>query len=201
MKQYFLSFDMRSPAGWHDAFPDGLVLSGAGGAAVEGGVAWLRLARGADLGKLLVRARQLVDGPVVVMSDVPAEEETAAVLAAGAAGYCNTHAAPEVLQQVASVVAQGGLWVGAEIMQRLMLGTARVLAARQSAANGDWRRELTEREQDVAQRVALGASNREIAEALQITERTVKAHLGTIFDKLLVRDRLQLSLLVNGLWP
>ncbi|QKV57525.1 MAG: response regulator transcription factor [Dechloromonas sp.] len=42
------------------------------------------------------------------------------------------------------------------------------------------------------------AANKEIATRLEITERTVKAHLSAIFEKLGVRDRLQLSLRVNG---
>jgi len=47
--------------------------------------------------------------------------------------------------------------------------------------------------------VAHGASNREIAVALEITERTVKAHLSAIFDKLGVRDRVQLALRMNNI--
>ena len=51
----------------------------------------------------------------------------------------------------------------------------------------------------VAEQVAHGASNREIAEALEITERTVKAHLSAIFEKLGVRDRVQLALAMNNI--
>jgi len=51
----------------------------------------------------------------------------------------------------------------------------------------------------VAERVAHGASNREIAEALEISERTVKAHLTTSFEKLEVRDRVQLALKMNNI--
>jgi DNA-binding NarL/FixJ family response regulator len=199
MKHYFLALDTRPPTTWRDTFPAG-ELVGAHSPLCEG-CGWLRLPQRCDIAALLARAPAQVRGPLVVMSDIPSEEEAATALAAGAVGYCNTHAAPEVLQQIAQVVEQGGLWIGADIMQRLMLGTARLLTARQSSGGGDWRRELTDREQVVAQRVALGASNREVADQLQITERTVKAHLGTIFDKLQVRDRLQLSLKVNGLWP
>jgi DNA-binding NarL/FixJ family response regulator len=47
--------------------------------------------------------------------------------------------------------------------------------------------------------VAHGASNREIAEALEISERTVKAHLTTSFEKLEVRDRVQLALKMNNI--
>ena len=60
---------------------------------------------------------------------------------------------------------------------------------------------LTARERMVAERVAIGASNREIAEALEISERTVKSHLSSIFEKLAIRDRVQLALAVNRVGP
>ena len=63
----------------------------------------------------------------------------------------------------------------------------------------DWSAALSDRETQVARLVSAGASNKEIAENLLITERTVKAHLSAVFEKLGVRDRLQLSLRVNGL--
>ena len=56
-----------------------------------------------------------------------------------------------------------------------------------------WAR-LTAREVEVARAVAQGRSNKEVADLMFISERTVKAHLGSIFDKLGVRDRLQLVL-------
>ena len=58
---------------------------------------------------------------------------------------------------------------------------------------------LSEREGQVAKLVAGGASNKEIADRLSIAERTVKAHLTAIFEKTGARDRLQLSLKVNGM--
>ena len=58
---------------------------------------------------------------------------------------------------------------------------------------------LTEREYAVAVAVGKGLNNREIAESLGITERTVKAHLTAIFEKLGLRDRVQLALTVNRL--
>ena len=51
----------------------------------------------------------------------------------------------------------------------------------------------------VAEQVAHGAANREIAQSLDITERTVKAHLSAIFAKLAVRDRVQLALAMNNI--
>ena len=57
---------------------------------------------------------------------------------------------------------------------------------------------LTAREQQIALQIGMGSSNKLIAQRLGITERTVKAHLGSVFAKLGVHDRLQLALLVTG---
>jgi len=57
--------------------------------------------------------------------------------------------------------------------------------------------QLTKRERQVATSVAEGLSNREIATKFGISERTVKARLTTTFQKLGVRDRVQLALLLK----
>ena len=158
---------------------------------------------GTDVAALLAGLRrQAGDRPLIVLADVPDEEEALAALAAGASGYCNGHAAPAVLTQVGLAVGNGGLWVGQNLMQRLLSATTRSLAASPVARNTEaaaWRERLTAREQEAAMLVAQGASNKEIANRMAITERTVKAHVGALLEKLGARDRLQLSLIVNGL--
>ena len=62
-----------------------------------------------------------------------------------------------------------------------------------------WRERLSVREQETAELLARGASNKEIARELDITERTVKAHVSALLEKLGARDRLQLSLIINGI--
>jgi DNA-binding NarL/FixJ family response regulator len=132
--------------------------------------------------------------PIVVLSNVPEDGQGLAALGAGASGYCSALALPAVLKQVASVVSEGGLWVGPQLMRRLMQGLAR--------HSGDIPKPaldiLSQRERQVAQAVSQGSTNKEIARVMGITERTIKAHLSSIFEKLGVRDRMQLSLLVNG---
>jgi DNA-binding NarL/FixJ family response regulator len=104
-----------------------------------------------------------------------------------------------VLRQVALVVANGGLWVGQNLLRRVMGSTARIMEGRPQAKSDDWSAQLSEREAQVARLVASASSNKEIARQLSISERTVKAHLTSIFEKLGLRDRLQLSLRINGL--
>ena len=59
---------------------------------------------------------------------------------------------------------------------------------------------LSIREREVALAAANGASNKEIARELKITERTVKVHLGAVFAKLDVRDRLHLAILLRRIF-
>ena len=58
---------------------------------------------------------------------------------------------------------------------------------------------LTEREYQVAMAVGKGLNNKEIATLLGLGERTIKAYLTATFEKLHVRDRVQLALIINRL--
>jgi DNA-binding NarL/FixJ family response regulator len=189
---------------WREAFPRVVAASldapAPAGEPAEA-VLWIRLKQGTpvadQLGTLAPGWRAW---PLVVLSDLPDDEEALAAFSAGARGYCNTHSAPQVLRQVASVVLQGGLWIGPSLMRRLLAATSRLPPAATPPATA-WDQGLTGREREVARLVASGASNKEVARALGISERTVKAHAGAVFAKLGVRDRLQLSLVVNGRAP
>lgn len=141
-------------------------------------------------------ARAAPGCPLVVLSNVPSQNEGLAVLEAGASGYTNALAVPELLRQIDTVVGNGGLWVGPELLQRLLVGLGRGSARVQNLSPLD---KLSPREREVARAVANGATNKEVARQLDITERTVKAHLGRTFELLGLRDRLQLALLVNEL--
>jgi DNA-binding NarL/FixJ family response regulator len=67
------------------------------------------------------------------------------------------------------------------------------------ATANDWAQALSSREAEVARLAAVGHSNADIAQKLLITERTVRAHLSAVFEKLHVGDRLQLALQVHGI--
>lgn len=186
---------------WREAFPKavgrrlGEVVSPGSGPVVL----WWRLPAGKGVESLSeIRMTLAADVPIIVLSDTPGDEEAEACFAAAARGYGNTHSVPALLKQIADVVAQGGLWIGESLMQRLLRGAAQIPPPAPIAQPVAWDESLTEREREVARVVASGASNKEIARELGITERTVKAHVGAVLDKLGVRDRLQLALVVNG---
>lgn len=188
---------------WLEAMPQAMVLergevSRAGSA--EPGILWFRLRSGEVLAEVLPQISLADSQHIVVLCDDPDEAHVMQALSAGASGCCNSYSAPDVLRQVALVVGNGGLWVGQSLLQRLVDSTSRILNQRSAAPkNDDWSAKLSEREAEVARLVAAGASNKEIARDLSIAERTVKAHLTAIFEKLGLRDRLQLSLRINGL--
>lgn len=201
MGHWFIDHGPVPLATWREGFPGCRCVSWSDLAALgtrQSGMVWCRLPATAEAEAALADVRRYTALPVVVLSDAPDDAVAARAIAAGASGFCNTHAAPEVLRQVALVVENGGLWIGRSLVQKLVAGTARALGERDPQVRERWSDRLSEREREVAERVAQGASNKEIADQLNITERTVKAHLGAIFEKLGVRDRLQLSLRVNG---
>lgn len=201
MRHWFINPDSPAPAYWRECFPRAEVLERSQLFLLTGalaGMVWYRLAADDQVEEAMAELRRHTPLPVVIMSNVPADAEAARAVAAGASGYCNSHAAPEVLGQIALVVENGGFWLGQSLLQRLVRGTSMLLAEHPPASSEPWAEKLSEREREVAAAVARGASNKEIARELAITERTVKAHLGAIFEKLGVRDRLHLSLRVNG---
>lgn len=162
-------------------------------------IVWLRLRGEVPFREQLLAAReQVAQYPYVVMSDMPNDDEALAVFALGARGYCNSHASAAVLQQIASVVSQGGLWIGASLMQRMVAMSAQATLPAPKMPGKDLTALLTQRELEVARIVVSGASNKEVASQLGIAERTVKSHVGAIFEKLGVRDRLQLALLIRN---
>ncbi|WP_217350624.1 response regulator transcription factor [Azonexus fungiphilus] len=200
MNDEIIDSEARMLPNWRAAMPAANVVLRSVGNRVQPGagkIRWCRLRAGEKHTDVLPPL--FVPGKfIVVLADQPDDALILDVLAAGAAGCCNTHAAPEVLQQVALVVENGGLWVGQRLLQQLIGNTARVLGQGGAAESGSLLELLSERERQVARMVAGGASNKEIADRLAIAERTVKAHLTAIFEKTGVRDRLQLSLKING---
>lgn len=131
---------------------------------------------------------------VVVLANIAEPAHGYLALRAGAAGYASALAAPELLRQIEVVVGNGGIWTGAELKQRLLEALAPFVPNPDAAHALD---RLSPRQREVAEAVARGASNKEVARTLNITERTVKAHLSTIFELTGARDRMQLALLLN----
>ena len=103
-------------------------------------------------------------------------------LQAGARGYLLKDTSRENLLDTIQAAARGETLLKPEIL-------ARVLSAKPAAASSQSNSPLTERELEVLQAAARGERNKEIAYKLGITERTVKAHLASIYQKFDVDSR------------
>jgi DNA-binding NarL/FixJ family response regulator len=140
---------------------------------------------------------------IVVLSNVPRFEEAIVSLKGGARAYVNAFAGAQTLKQIEEVVNQGGIWLGADLMQALIASSQKSNSAQDEARSKLASHEvlqdkLSAREFEVAKLIAEGDSNKVIARKLNIAERTVKAHVSTIFTKLDVKDRLKLALLFTS---
>ncbi|MEO8417919.1 MAG: response regulator transcription factor [Methylophilaceae bacterium] len=140
--------------------------------------------------------RDFYNPKIVVLANSPDQSEALLALSQGAVGYCHAYSPPEVLVEVRTVISHGGVWLGRELLQRL-IAVSTGLVGNKSRQVAESLALLTQREKEVAVEAAKGRSNKEIAKLLDITERTVKAHLSSSFERLGVKDRLQLALLLN----
>jgi DNA-binding NarL/FixJ family response regulator len=201
MEHLFLTASGKLMNRWVEAFPEASVCSDpedvSGCAATGKTIIWLDTSA-VSTSRLLRVVEELLsdDRPLVAMSATPSQAEALQLLNVGAVGYCHLKAAPAQLNEIAQVVGNRGIWMPPELMQRLLKFSLALVPAETEPPAG--LSLLTARELMAAQLVATGASNREIAQQLKITERTVKAHLSAIFEKLEVRDRVQLALTMNN---
>lgn len=208
VRHAFISGDGRATPEWQTVSRQARFV--AAGSIGEGGVAgcdlaWIHASASGDPGKGYVElVRRLAPTvPCVVLADVPEDLDALACFAAGARGYCNSHANARILKLVTEVVMRGGLWIGKSLMQRVISGLSQASpappAAAGTAGTAPLMALLSPREREVAEAIAAGASNKVVARQLGISERTVKAHVSTIFHKLDVKDRLQLAVKIIGL--
>ncbi len=186
---------------WQIAFPDASIIDTAGRLpewidSLEGSdgsmLAWV-LTGSADWQQAIQRLAE-AGAMVIAMSRQPDMDELRTALGYGARGYVHAVSPPSQLLQAAEAVQSGGMWLPAEVVNSVVRVLSTTLEERETGpAHGEGMlASLTERERAVAEAVASGLSNKEVARRLEITERTVKAHLSAAFRKVGVRDRMQL---------
>jgi two-component system NarL family response regulator len=117
---------------------------------------------------------------VIVLTASESGQTGVQALRLGARAIVHKRFAIETLMTAIRTVAEGLVWMPPTVQSEL---------AAQSSSTA---KRLTARELEIVRYVAIGLRNAEVAERLSITESTVKTHLNNVFQKLAVRDRLEL---------
>jgi DNA-binding NarL/FixJ family response regulator len=140
------------------------------------------------------------DTRVIILSGTLSDEIEWSLFRTGVRGCCRVDIEPEQLQNVVQAVQQGELWIRRTLSWHLLNELVMITQEKNKIkqAVGELLANLTRREYEIATLVGNGESNKQIARRLDITERTVKAHLTEVFRKLDVADRLKLALIVKG---
>lgn len=141
---------------------------------------------GVEATKRLVSAS---DAKVLILTTFDLDEYVFAAVRAGASGFLLKDVPPDDLVDAVRVVARGDALIEPRMTKRLLQEFAR--RAPTGSVTPEAIGELTAREQEVLRYVGRGLTNSEIAEALVISETTVKTHITHIFTKLQLRDRVQ----------
>ena len=127
---------------------------------------------------------ELPDIEIVALTSVIEDASVIGAVRAGAIGYLLKNTDSEALRKAIKAAANGQVQLAPEAASRLMR------EMRQPTA----KEALTARELDVLKLVSAGRSNKEIARALQIGEKTVKTHVSSILAKLDVQSRTQAAI-------
>jgi NarL family two-component system response regulator LiaR len=134
---------------------------------------------------------------VIALTSFTDDDKVLSAIQAGASGYLLKDVTPEELVEAIRAAQRGEARLHPEIIRRLMEQVTHL----PSKEEADPIAVLTHREREVIRLVGQGKSNREIAETLVISEKTVKAHVSNILGKLGLQDRTQLAIhaIRNGL--
>jgi DNA-binding NarL/FixJ family response regulator len=130
---------------------------------------------------------------VLVVTMVDDDDTVVAALKAGARGYVLKGAPGEEIAAAVRTIVAGGAVFGAGVAAQVLVMTSSPKAAASQPNDGAG---LTEREREVLELIATGASNPQIARTLGLTLKTVQNYVSRILDKLQVADRTQAALLV-----
>lgn len=133
--------------------------------------------------------RDFPDTKVIILTSRQFKDEIYAAMSAGANAYCMKDISTEKLIQIVEFVFDGAIYIDPAIAKILI----DILIASGSRNEQDANRtvNLTDRELEVLNLVALGKSNKEISNTLKISTNTVKLHLTKLTNKLAVDDRTQ----------
>lgn len=133
---------------------------------------------------ITILRRELPDTEIIALTSVLEDSSVIGAVRAGAVGYLLKDTEADELVRAIKAAAQGQVQLSPQAAARLM----------REVRMPDSPEALTDREVEVLRELALGYSNKEIAQHLSIGEKTVKTHVSNILSKLNVASRTQAAL-------
>ena len=137
--------------------------------------------------------KEKVDSRVIVMDLLPAHEEVVQFVNVGVAGFILKDATMEDFVGTIRSVADGARVLPPRMTGTLFSQIAQVAVQRGEAAEALDAVRMTQREREVIALIAVGMSNKEIAQRLTIATETVKSHVRNVMEKLALHSRLQIA--------
>jgi DNA-binding NarL/FixJ family response regulator len=144
-----------------------------------------------DLKSSKIPEKERFSLPILALTGIPTFQEVVVLLRRGVRGYGNRQMRQDNLYQAVENIRAGQIWLPPPLLSQLIatIGTSNTVQPNDNILST-----LSKREQEVAQYVAEGMSNQEMADKMFVSLRTVKAHLSSIYDKTGLRNRLELGL-------
>jgi DNA-binding NarL/FixJ family response regulator len=144
------------------------------------------------------------EAQILVLGDGFSDEEAFDLLHIGAKGLLTHEKMPEQLRKALATISSGGFWVWRRMLSRFVSALGGTSRQQDSSSLSDVR--MSQRERQIAIALCKNLTNKEIANELNISERTVKFHVSNLLSKFNVQRRSELVMLwygqgLNGLTP
>ena len=150
-----------------------------------------------DLAEIETLRSALPGTPVVVTAESDNPQRARAILGCGTRGFLPASLSLKVMMGALDLVLAGGIYVPSSLIEA---APPRPAPATGPSSLADASNELTRRQRDVLGLISQGKSNKLIADALTMSESTVKAHVKQIIKRLRVANRTQAALLATGVF-
>jgi len=129
----------------------------------------------------------------LVLRSQPSLEEGEMFLSHDIGGYGNANMSDEVFLQAVKVIQSGNVWLYPDLMTNIITKINKI----NDNNIDEILKDLTDREREVALLVSKGDTNKIIADELSISQNTVKLHIASIFEKLSIKSRVALAILLS----
>ena len=131
---------------------------------------------------------------ILVLRSMPNLEEGETLLSHNIGGYGNANMSDDVFIQAINIIQNGSIWLYPDLMKDIVTKVNELNLNNETHKLLD---NLTNREKEIATSISEGKTNKAIADKFNISPNTVKIHIGSIFEKLGIKNRVALAILLK----